>query len=504
MTASGGKAPVLEMHGIEKRFGPVAALSGVSFTVCPGSVHALVGENGAGKSTLMKILAGVYRPDAGTIRLDGRPRRFTRPADALAAGISMIYQELDLVPDLSVAENVFLGCEPPGAVPFTLDFKRMCSESRQLFDLFDCRLDPATKVRDVSAADAQMVEIVKALNRRASILVMDEPTSSLSAADAERLLATVRTLREQGLSVVYISHRLEEVFQVADDLTILRDGRAVHSGPAGRLAAAEIVRHMVGRDLTEFYPPRRVTLGPVRLRVQNLATHGVEDVSFEIRAGQIVGMAGLVGAGRTQIARGLFGVAPLTAGTIELDGEPVRIDSPGTAVDKGIAFLTEDRKRTGLCLNLPAAWNITLPSLSRLFGRLIRPARENTLAAAMAERISIKWSGPGQVADTLSGGNQQKLLVARWLLARSRILIFDEPTRGIDVGAKREVYELMNQLAAEGRAILMISSELEELFGMTDQILVLRRGRLAGTLTTPSATPEAVMRLAALEETISR
>ncbi len=496
------QTPTLEMIGIEKRFGPVTALAGVSFTVRPGTVHALVGENGAGKSTLMKILAGVHVPDAGRIELDGTVRCFSRPGDSLAAGISMIYQELNLVGDLSVAENLFLGREPAGKCPFVLNFSRMTQQATELFEGFNFPIDPKTRINDLSTADRQMVEIVKALSRDAAIIVMDEPTSSLSKAETAELLKTIRALRQRGISVIYISHRLEEVLRVADDLTVLRDGKVVHTGPAEGVTIDRIVRHMVGRELKEYFPPRKVLIGGIRLHVGGLGSvKGIQDISFEVRGGKVVGLAGLVGAGRTEVVKTIFGVDRLTAGWVELDGARVTINSPHQAIKHGIALLTEDRKQTGLCLGLPASWNITLPSLDKIgMKRFIFPGRENTIAAEMVSRISIRWAGPMSPASSLSGGNQQKLLIARWLLAESRVVIFDEPTRGIDVAAKREVYQLINQLAGEGKAVLLISSELEELLGMTDRILVMRRSRLVGNLDTRSTTQEAVMHLAAVEE----
>jgi len=489
------------MKGIEKRFGPVRALAGVSFFVRQGTVHALVGENGAGKSTLMKILAGVHTPDAGTIEIDGRTCRFSKPADSLTAGISMIYQELDLVKDLSVAENLFLGREPQGRLAGTVDFRRMYDETRARFDELGFRIDPQKKVDELSTADAQMVEIIKAVTRDASIIVMDEPTSSLSQAETASLLKTVHQLRQRGISIIYISHRLEEVIQIADDITVLRDGQAVFSGPVATLTIPGIVKHMVGREMTEFFPPRNVQLGPVRLSVQGLSSpRGFEDISFDIRVGEVVGMAGLVGAGRTQVAEAIFGTDSLSTGTIRIDGQDIAISCPKIAISQGVALLTEDRKRTGLCLNLPSSWNITLASLEKIgMSRWIRPTRENKIAESLVSRISIKWSGPSASADSLSGGNQQKLLIARWLLAESKVMMFDEPTRGIDVAAKREVYQLINELAGEGKAILLISSELPELLGMTDRILVMRRGRLVGNLPTRSTTQEQIMHLAAVE-----
>jgi ABC-type sugar transport system ATPase subunit len=492
----------LRMTGISKRFGPVQALRDVSLSVRAGTVHALVGENGAGKSTLMKILAGVYQPDAGTIEIGGRRQCFVNPAQALEAGISMIYQELDLAEHLTVAENIFLGAEPKGPLPFTVSHKRMAAQAAELARRFSFEIDPAAKVEDLATGDCQIVEILKALRHNASILVMDEPTSSLSEREAKRLFEVVRRLRSEGLAIVYISHRLDEIIDLADEVSVLRDGFLVHCEHAAKLDIAKIVHYMVGRELTDFFPTRAVQIGEVLMQVQGLSSEaGIRDISFEVRRGEIVGMAGLVGAGRTEVARAIFGVDKKTAGQVILEGRELNIGSPADAIANGIALLTEDRKRTGLCIELPCSWNITLPNLGHIgFKPFIKPSRENRIAQEAGSRMAIKWSSPQALASSLSGGNQQKLLIARWLLANSRFMIFDEPTRGIDVGAKTEVYGLLNKLAEEGKAILFISSELPELFGIADRILVMRRGKLVGNLVTKQTTPEEVMHLAAVAE----
>jgi ABC-type sugar transport system ATPase subunit len=491
----------LQMRGISKSFGPVQALSDVSFTVRAGTVHALVGENGAGKSTLVKILAGVHRPDKGSIEIHHNSYTFDKPEQALAAGVSMIYQDLDLAEHLTVAENVFLGNEPRGILPFTVDHKAMVEKTAELAESFNFDIDPTAVVSQLSTGDCQVAAIIKALARRASIIVMDEPTSSLSETEVVRLFEAVRLLRNKGISVIYISHRLEEIIGLADDVTVLRDGRLVHSESVTKLDIVQIVRYMVGRELTEFFPARDVKPGDVRVRVENLSSDSrIKDVSFDIRAGEIVGMAGLVGAGRTEVARAIFGVDQKTSGSIVLDNEELPINSPADAISNGIALLTEDRKRTGLCLGLACSWNVTIASLGLLGMKwIINPARENKIAEDIGAQLSIKWLSPQAPVDSLSGGNQQKLLIARWLLAKSKFMIFDEPTRGIDVGAKKEVYSLLNRLAEEGKAILFISSELPELFGITDRILVMRRGRLVGNLKTGETTQEEVMHLAAVE-----
>ena len=499
---SGNSRIALRMTRISKSFGPVQALSDVSFTVRAGTVHALVGENGAGKSTLVKILAGVYRPDGGSIEIHQQPYAFDNPEQALAAGVSMIYQDLDLAEHLTVAENVFLGNEPVGILPFTVDCKAMVKKTADVARSFKFDIDPSAVVSELSTGDCQIVEIIKALTRKASIIVMDEPTSSLSETEVERLFEIVRSLRQKGISIIYISHRLEEIIGLADDVTVLRDGKVVHCESVTKLDIPQIVRYMVGRELKEFFPARDVKIGDVRVVVNNLSSDSrIKDVSFAIRAGEIVGMAGLVGAGRTEIARAIFGIDKKASGSIILDKKELSINSPADAISNGIALLTEDRKRTGLCLGLACSWNITLPSLDLIgMKRVIRPAKENKIAADMGAQLAIKWLGPEAPAESLSGGNQQKLVIARWLLAQAKFMIFDEPTRGIDVGAKKEVYVLLNSLAGQGKAILFISSELPELLGITDRILVMRRGRLVGNLKTGETSQEEVIHLAAVEE----
>jgi len=496
------KKIALQMKGISKHFGPVQALDKVGLTVRAGTVHALVGENGAGKSTLMKILAGVYQPDEGTIEIHGERHVFANPAQSLASGVSMIYQELDLAEHLTVAENIFLGAELTGPVRFMVDRKQMVTNAKKLAECFDFDIASTAKVEDLSTGDCQIVEILKALRRKATIIVMDEPTSALSEREVKRLFEVVRQLRAQGLSVVYISHRLEEITGLADEVTILRDGKLVHSGPMTALDIPRIVHYMVGRELTDYFPRRTAQIGDVFVRVSNLSSEaGAKEVSFEIRRGEIVGMAGLVGAGRTEVAKVIFGVDQKTFGKIVLDEDELNIRSPADAISNGVALLTEDRKRTGLCLQLPCSWNITLPNLVEIGMRhVIKPSKEKMIAEGVASQIAIKWSSPQAPTDSLSGGNQQKLLIARWLLANAEFMIFDEPTRGIDVGAKTEVYTLLNRLAEQGKAILFISSELPELFGIADRILVMRRGRLVGNLVTSQTSPEKVMHLAAVEE----
>jgi ABC-type sugar transport system ATPase subunit len=490
----------LRMTGISKRFGPVQALSDVTFQVRRGTVHALCGENGAGKSTLMKILSGVYHPDSGSIEIDGSTKTFKKPGEALECGITMIYQELDLAEDLTVAENVFLGAEPM-LTPLTMDLGKMLSETANLAKKYNFVVKPDAVVSNLSTGDCQIVELLKALRKNASIIVMDEPTSSLSEKEALRLFGVVKDLRSRGMTIIYISHRLEEVTELSDDISVLRDGKVVNSAKIAEMEISSIVHHMVGRELGDFFPQRKVSTGDVRIKVDSLSSEaGVKNVTFEVRSGEIVGMAGLVGAGRTEVARAIFGIDRMTSGELTLDSRKIQIRSPEDAIANRMAFLTEDRKRSGLCLQLPCSWNITLPNFNLIgMRRFINPGREDALSSEYGSKMKLKWAGPKAPANSLSGGNQQKLLIARWLMANSEFLIFDEPTRGIDVGAKREIYLLLNTLAEEGKSLLFISSEFPELFGVTDRILVMRRGELVGNLETKKTNPEEVMHLAAVE-----
>ena len=492
------KLEELRMEHISKRFGAVQALGDVTFAVKPGTLHALCGENGAGKSTLMKILAGVHQQDNGTILLNGGEVRFANPKAALDAGISMLYQELDLAEDLTVYENIFLGRELRKKGLPVLDDAKMTEIVQELFDWYHFHISPTAKVSTLSMGEAQLVELAKALLREAQVIVMDEPTSSLSEGESRTLFEIIRTLKAEGMAIIYISHRLEEVMMLADEISVLRDGVIVFHTLAAETSIAEIVRHMVGRELNDFYPARQVRIGEEFFRAEKLSTDQIHEVSFSVRKGEIVGMAGLVGAGRTETADAIFGCGKLLGGEIFLDGKKLEVRRPQDAIRAGIAYLTEDRKRNGLWLNLPCAWNITMPNLEKLDMRLlIDQLKETRLCEENGKRVNVKWSSPEAPANSLSGGNQQKLLIARWLMANSDFIIFDEPTRGIDIGAKKEVYLLLNELAAQGKAILVISSELPELLGICDRILVMRDGSVRGELSASEATQEKIMRLAA-------
>jgi ABC-type sugar transport system ATPase subunit len=489
--------PILEMRAIDKRFPGVHALVEVSMDVRPGEVHALVGENGAGKSTLMKILAGVYMPDSGAMAYKGQPYAPRTPGDARDAGIVTIYQELNLVPELSVTENMYLGMELAHG-PF-LDWATMHRRSRELLATrLHLELDPRIAVGRLGVGQQQMVEVAKALLHEADIIIMDEPTASLSLREIADLFTIVRELKSHGVSTIFISHHLDEAFELSDRTTVLRDGQRVATLPTAELSTPSLIQLMVGRDLASHDPKVPVEVGEEILRVEGLARDGVfEDISFSARAGEIVGIAGLVGAGRTEVVRAIFGADPLDRGRIFIDGQPVSIRNPRDAIDHGIALLTEDRKGQGLVLLFDVRENITLPLLGRLTrGPLTDRTRERGIAAGFIDRLAIKASSQEQLALNLSGGTQQKVVLSKWLAAKARLIIFDEPTRGIDVGAKAEIYRIMNELVAQGDSIVMVSSELPEILAMSDRILVMQGGRIRGELSRSEASQELIMHLA--------
>jgi rhamnose transport system ATP-binding protein len=485
--------PRIELRGISKRFGATAALTDVSMDLRAGEILALVGENGAGKSTLVKILAGVHAPDSGTILLDGVATQIGDPAAARAHRVAVVHQEPRLFPDLSVAENVFLADPPKGRLG-EISWREMRRAAARLFEQLDVRLDVSAPVRGLSMADQQLIEIAKALSVDARVLVLDEPTASLSAHEVERLFAIVRRTRDSGVAVLFVSHRLDEVFRLSDRATVFRDGRHVITEATRNLTTADLVRHMVGRAVTLF-PKADAAVGEVLLEVRGLTRAGeFSDVSFTVRSGEILGLAGLVGAGRTEIARVLFGISRPTAGEVLLDGRPVHFGTPSAALRAGIAYVPEDRHQDGLILDFSISDNITLPILARLFPRLfVRSSTERRLAQGYTEQLRVRMTGVDQLVQALSGGNQQKVVIAKWLATSPRVLILDEPTRGVDIGAKVEVHRIVSDLAASGLGIILISSDLPEVLAMSDRILVLHEGRVTAEIARSDATEERVM-----------
>jgi rhamnose transport system ATP-binding protein len=492
---------VVELRGVAKAFGGVQALRGVDLALAPGQVHALVGENGAGKSTLVRILGGVHQPDDGAVVIGGEPVHLHGPADAKVRGIAVIHQEPALFPDLDVAENVFMGRQPLDRSR-GIDWKQMYREVGELLRSLGVALDPRTPVQGLSVADQQLVEIAKALSLDARVVVMDEPTAALSSRETEELFRIVKDLRARGVAVLFISHRLEEVFALADTVTVLRDGAHVITASAAELDTVALIRHMVGRELGELFPKEEAQIGEPVLEVRGLSREGVfRDVSFALRRGEILGLAGLVGAGRTEVARAVFGIDRLDAGEVLVDGQRVRIGSPSDAVRAGLAFVPEDRQHQGLVLEMAIEQNATLPFLRRLtrFGLLDR-RRERAVAKEYTQRLQVKAASLGLPARSLSGGNQQKVVLAKWLATDPAVLILDEPTRGIDIGTKAEVHRIISHLAAEGLAILLISSELPEVLAMSDRVLVMHEGRLTGEFARDEADQEAIMHAATGQE----
>jgi rhamnose transport system ATP-binding protein len=485
---------VLELKNITKRFGGVEVLHGVSFALRPGEVHALLGENGAGKSTLIKVITGIHQPDGGEIYLDDKHVHFDDPLQARMAGIAAIYQELSLCPDLNVAENIFLG-QQPTTVGGRIDWRKLYSEADHLLTSLGVHLDLKAKARNLSIAQMQSVEIARAFSLHARILIMDEPTSSLTLSEAADLFGLMRRLRSEGTAIIFISHRLEELFEVADQVTVLRDGTYVDTRLVKDVTRDELIRLMVGRTISNLFPKQDVKPGEIALKVDHLTHTGIfKNISFELRRGEILGMAGLVGAGRTDVARAIFGVVPPSSGTIEVEGRQVEITSPQQAISLGLAYVPEDRQLHGLITAMNITSNISLPILKEYARQgWLKDKVERLAAFNAARQMEVRANSMWQIARTLSGGNQQKVVLAKWLSTKPRILILDEPTRGIDVGTKAAVHALMSKLAAEGLAILMISSELPEVLGMSDRILVMHEGQMTGLFSRAEATQEKVI-----------
>ena len=492
---------LVEMDGISKDFPGVHALRDCRFDLRRGEVHALVGENGAGKSTLMKILAGVYRMDSGRTRVKGIDVDITTPRAAQQLGISIIHQELSLMPNLTAAQNIFIGREPRGVLPFLLDDRALNRNARALFDQLHLKLDPQTKVANLAVAQQQMIEIAKALSHQAEVVIMDEPTAALTETEIDELFRIIRKLRETGVGVVHISHRLEELKRISDRVTVMRDGQYIATVDTVDASIEQIIRMMVGRTIFEEAPEIHATDPDVVLDVRDLNRgRAVRHVSFDLHRGEILGFAGLVGAGRTEVARAVFGADRADSAEIRVNGRPAYIKSPGDAVRRGIGYLSEDRKRYGLALSMDVETNIVLATFRKFlhaFGR-VDAGRTRSTALQRVERLAIKTPSIRQKVRNLSGGNQQKVVLARWLARNPALLILDEPTRGVDVGAKSEIYAIIHELAATGIAILMVSSELPEVIGMSDRVIVMRRGMVAGEL--PAGPTEAEIMVLATGE----
>jgi inositol transport system ATP-binding protein len=489
---------LLEVSHVRKTFPGVVALDDVSFALKAGTVHALMGENGAGKSTLMKVIAGDYLPDSGELILRGTSIRLQSPLDALENGIAMIHQELNLMPHMTVAENIWIRREPVSRLGF-VNHRELNRRTAELFEQLNINIDPEVDVSSLSIASRQMVEIAKAVSYESEILIMDEPTSALTEKEVGHLFAIIRSLKAQGKGIVYITHKMNELFEIADSVSVFRDGRYIGTSDADKITRQEIIKMMVGREITHMFPKETVPIGDVVLSVRNLSLAGVfSGVSFDVRAGEILGVAGLVGSGRSNVAETLFGVTPASSGTIQIRGEAIRIDSPAKALSLGMAFLTEDRKDTGCFLVLDIIENMEISVLNRKFTQagFVQAKAVSAACLELVNKLRVKTPGLNERVENLSGGNQQKVLIGRWLLTDPQILILDEPTRGIDVGAKAEIHRLITVLAGQGVAVIMISSEMPEILGMSDRIMVMHEGRSTGILDRSDADQVKIMELA--------
>ena len=490
--------PVLQARNIQKSFGGVQALKSVSLTLNKGEVHALVGENGAGKSTLLKVLTGAVQPDAGTVHLEGRAIENNTPAKARALGIAVVYQQPALFPELTVAENIALAKDSVHWFK-KVNWKWRRERARELLARVGARVEPDRVASSLSMPEQQLVEIAKAIDANPALLILDEPTASLGDADTEHLFRILNEERDRGSAVIYVTHRFEELFRIADRVTVLRDGGSIEERPVEGTTKEDLIRLMVGRDLANVYPKRDVKAGGEALSVEGLSSRvgGVRRVSLQVRRGEILGLGGLVGSGRTQFAEALFGLAPVDGGTVHVNGKAVQIRSPADAMKHGLAYLPEDRRRHGVVLDMPVASNTTMASLPAISTKgFLRFQLEREIASGYVDRLAIKTRTIDEPARNLSGGNQQKVALARWLMTKPAVLILDEPTQGIDVGAKSEIYDLIGRLAEDGVAILMISSDMNELLAMSDRIAVMLRGEIAGTLPRAEATPYRLLELA--------
>ena len=485
------------MKGITKSFGTNSVLRGVDFTIKAGEVHALMGENGAGKSTLMNILTGLHKPDAGEILIDGVIKQFDSPKEAEKFGLSFIHQEMNTWPEMTVVENLFLGNEIKIAIGW-IDNKKMRALAIETFGELGVTLDLDEEVKNLSVGQQQMIEIAKSLLSDGEVIIMDEPTAALTEREIEVLFRIIENLKQKNVAIIYISHRMEEIFKISDRITVMRDGVSVDTKRTADTTNDEVVRKMVGRDLADYYPAKNSAIGPIVFEVKKLSSERkFQDVSFQVKSGEIVGFSGLMGAGRTEIMRSIFGIDPLDGGEMYLEDKKITISNPNDAIRQGIGFLTENRKEEGLILDYSISENISLPSIDgfRKNG-LIDTQAEKDFVELLMERLQVKAEGRDDIVSGLSGGNQQKVVLAKWIGIGSKVLILDEPTRGVDVGAKREIYQLMNELADRGVAIIMVSSDLPEVLGVSDRIVVVHEGKISGELQRGEATEEKIMKLA--------
>jgi len=497
---------MIEMTGISKAFDGNTVLKDVQFSLQKGEIHALMGENGAGKSTLMKILTGIHAHDTGEIKLNGELVNFKNPKEAERAGIAVIHQELNILPDLTVAENLFLGNEKVYGKSGILKTKQMNAEAKKILSALGLDEDVKTLTGELSVGKQQIIEIAKAMSSNAEVIIMDEPTAALTDREIESLFETIKGLQANGVSFVYISHRMEEIFSICDRITILRDGDFVGVKKIRETSFDEIVQMMVGRQLGERFPARNSAIGEVKLAAQGLTRNGCfEDISFELRKGEVLGISGLMGAGRTEVVQSLFGYRKLNKGSLVLDGKPVKIKNPQQAIKLGLGYVTEDRKSEGLIVEFSVKENLSLTNFQKVSSNgILNTRNEKELYESMVERLGVRVSGPEQAAKSLSGGNQQKVVIAKWLGIEPEVLILDEPTRGVDVGAKKEIYNIINELAERGVAILMISSELPEIIGMADRVLVMHEGNLMAELSKDEMTQEKIMHYATGGEKVAQ
>lgn len=489
----------LRVSGIEKSFPGVKALDNIEFSVRKGTVHALCGENGAGKSTLMKIINGIYKPDKGQIYIDEVPVRIKNPIQARTCGIAMIAQELNFVPEMSIEENLFLGRLPKNKFG-GVDWNKLRKQTEEFLRAENLPYDPEQKMKTLTVSDIQMIEIMKAISNNAKIIVMDEPTSAITQKEVEALFKKIALLKEQGVSIVYISHKMDEVFQIADDITVLRDGTVVESHPASEMNIDQVISLMVGRKIENAYPKEEVEIGETLLEVKNLCQENVyKDVNFHVKKGEIIGFAGLVGAGRTEVMRSIFGLDPISSGVIEKDGKPIHISSVQDSIGHNIVMLSEDRKRYGIIPMRSVTENVTVSSLEKImYGGYAHEKEEKTIVRQYFDKMNVKTPTMETAIQNLSGGNQQKVLLAKWMMRDPDVLILDEPTRGIDVGAKYEIYKLMTDIAKEGKGVIIVSSELPELIGMCDRIYVMNQGNVTGELQRDEFSQEAIMKFATM------